>query len=309
MSSKRFAKKLCVLCETRASSPAGEHVWPKWLLTDTMLFGSGPYTMHINDEPTRKRRQADGSPGAVRSQTSLMGARVPMCHVCNGVLNTRFEVPAKDLIRRLIPRNIKHTWPTFTADEVRSLTLWLLKVGLLLKHPEARYVDPVQDLQAIRWSSVPKALLSWMIDGGEPADSLSVFMSRRDESLPEPLQRRIPIPTVRVGNEQTHFLSASFGLRGVDFDLVFHPGWPLRHALVEEGSAVRIWPSPKGIDMEAITPVHPSSMGYLVGVDVKFRAGALASPDLPPLSCDTDFDAIFSSGLATSVVHYAPMPN
>lgn len=298
MNTKRFARKMCVLCESSASSPAGEHVWPKWLLTDVGLLGPGPYTMHIDNEPTRKRSLADGSLGPVRSQTSPTGTRVPMCADCNGVLNARFEVPAKDLIRSLTRRSINHTWPTLTANEARCLALWLLKVGLLLKHPKARHDDPDQDVQAERWSSVPRALLVWMIDEDEPPAGLSVFLSRRDESLAAPTRRRIPIPAVRVGNEVTLFLAAGYGLRGIDLDLVFHPGWPLRHALVDEGSAARIWPDPGAIDIEAITPVHPRSMGYLVGGYVEFRAEAFPSPDLPPLSCDTDFFELVSSGFA-----------
>ena len=42
---------------------------------------------------TGKRPLADGAPGPIRSQTSLMGTRVPMCTDCNAVLNQRFEVP------------------------------------------------------------------------------------------------------------------------------------------------------------------------------------------------------------------------
>src|SRR5215210_716473 len=29
---KQFEGKTCVLCQVRASSPTGEHVWPLWLL-------------------------------------------------------------------------------------------------------------------------------------------------------------------------------------------------------------------------------------------------------------------------------------
>src|SRR6056297_1156078 len=103
-------------------------------LTDVRLFGPGPYTMHISNEPTRKRPLADGAPGPVRSQTSLMGSRVPMCTDCNALLNQRFEAPAKDLIRTLIPPDILHVWPCFTAEETSAVALWLFKVGLLLKH-------------------------------------------------------------------------------------------------------------------------------------------------------------------------------
>ena len=78
---KQFEGKTCVLCQMRASSPTGEHVWPLWLLK-AFPPGKG-YIWWINGEQLLNR---DGQP---RQQESVDKVKLPVCIECNSILGRK----------------------------------------------------------------------------------------------------------------------------------------------------------------------------------------------------------------------------
>ena len=103
---KQFEGRTCVLCQIRASSPTGEHVWPLWLLK-AFPPGKG-YTWWINGE-------------------------------LNSILSRGFEQPAKPLIRSLMERDGD---VVLSGPHAMDVARWFLKTWLLLAHPAAQESDP-----------------------------------------------------------------------------------------------------------------------------------------------------------------------
>jgi hypothetical protein len=61
------------------------------------------------------------------------------------------------------------------------------------------------------------------------------------------------------------FTVREIGIKGIDVDIVWHPGWPIAHPLVEQGRAVQLWPDPISTDFAALPEVHPGEFGFSVG--------------------------------------------
>ena len=68
---KQFEGKTCVLCQLRASSPTGEHVWFLWLLK-AFPPGKG-YTWWIDGEQLLNRG------GQPREQEAVDKVKLPVC--------------------------------------------------------------------------------------------------------------------------------------------------------------------------------------------------------------------------------------
>jgi hypothetical protein len=258
----------CVLCGA-ASTRVGEHVWPAWFLSE--FYDEGPFEA----SKAGVAYTARDSPTPLKSG-GLPGVHVPMCESCNTILNTRFEEPAKPVVRQLIPLEANHIWPKLSAPEVQALALWLLKVGLLTAHPAA-----VHDLpQVNNDSSFPRLdpflseWTSWMSTGSLPPGGFSVYVTRRavteDVELGR-LRRQVQLPKILVDGRDIRLVQRSFGFRGLNVTIVWHPGWDIKNAQVDEGRAVRLWPQPAETDFALLPEVNPREFEFVDASIVEIR--------------------------------------
>jgi hypothetical protein len=251
-----------VLCPN-PSAGVGEHVWPAWLIRD--FHGEGPFHTEKSGTPYKKRDNT-----TVAKFAALPSVHVPMCAKCNARLNTKVEEPAKPVVRRVLPWSSTHAWPTLTADEAAALGRWLLKVGLLLSHPEAVGDNPhtAQDLSAARIEEFCQDWVAWMAAGADPPDDFSVYVTRLSILGEQPWTGDMALLSlpgrVDVATQEQRFMTRSLGIRGLDATIVWHPGWPIRHPLVEDRRAGVLWPHPVRIDLSGLPEVHPREFGFVV---------------------------------------------
>lgn len=274
----------CVLCSTGRSGREGELVLPRWLLNDLWPVAQGPYTTHRNGEPLTKR---DGTP---RSQTSAVRHKLPMCPSCNGILNDRFEVPAKPLIRRLLLD--KGPVGPQEADIVGE---WFVKTWLLLSHPQITTSDPGS--APTTWEPDPK-LYTWMFESQPAPPDISVWLLRVDLTAISPITQWIPLPVVVADGRTLRFRSQQVGLGRVEAHLVHHPGWPISHPLEDQGRALRLWPSTaSALDIASLPEVPANEVRWLTGPQVHFVPDTYWRLVRQPLSPSTDFMAEIRSGV------------
>ena len=293
--STRLDGKPCVLCGA-PSTRIGEHVWPLWFIRD--FHGQGPFKTEKSGIPVLRRN------GTPVSSPALPGAHSPMCTACNTNLNTIVEEPAKPVVRKLLPWSATHEWPTLQPEEATSLARWLLKVGLLLAHPNTVHDNPQvdRDPEFPRVGRVERRWLTWMRDGVAPPDDFSIYVARRSLLGETPWtgdQHRIILPAqVVVDGESMYFNKWSFGLRGVDVTIVWHPGWPIAHLQVDKGRVAKIWPGPAAVDLAALPEVHPDELRFVVGLGVRYlTAEQFRELVSSPLSVDSDPIASFFGDL------------
>lgn len=257
----RFAGQSCVLC-TEPSRGVGEHVWPRWFI------GEFPreecYSIEKNGVPYTKR---DGREPV--TYTALQGVHVPMCEGCNSQLDRTIEKPAMGLVQQLV-RSEPHAWPSVPAEDVGTLVRWLLKVGLLTLHPEAQHDSPHvdRDLAFQRSRTVKSEWLEWMRAGTPPPDGFSVYAMRRSDRVEQPWRgekRWIFLPRVVVASKDWHYRTWEFGIPDLDITIVWHPGWPVLHPLVEEGRAATLWPTPSDVDFAALPELHRDEFRFCTG--------------------------------------------
>lgn len=259
----RFPGKSCVLCPN-PSEGVGEHVWPTWLIKE--FHGEGPFTIEKGGTPYSKR---DGTP---TTATALQSVHVPMCQECNGRLSRSIEVPAKTVIRKIMPKSGTHAWPEITATEAGVLARWFVKVGLLNTHPEAVHDSPLvqQDGAFRRHDQDEPGWLEWMRMEETPPEWFSVFLTRQSVSGAQSWdgeRLHLELPNVSVGAKNLHYQTWVAGVRGIAATVVWHPHWPIRHALVEEGRAAKLWPDPSPVDFALLPEVHPHEFGFLLTGD------------------------------------------
>jgi hypothetical protein len=253
----RFADKSCVLCPS-PSVGVGEHVWPTWLIGD--LHGGGPFHTEMAGTPYTKRDNT-----TVATFDALPSVHVPMCTDCNGRLNTLVEEPARPVVRRVLPWSSTHAWPTLTADDAAALGRWFLKVGLLLSHPDAVDDAPhvARDTAAARFDDFREDWVAWMAAGADPPEDFSVYLTRRSAVGERPWNADgvvLSLPgRVEVAGSEQRFMTRSVGIGGVDATIVWHPGTPLQHPLVQSGRAGVLWPNPAAIDLSRLPVVQPSA--------------------------------------------------
>lgn len=287
----RFPDEQCVICDA-PSVGVGEHVWPTWFLQE--FAGEGPFYTEKSGQPIRKRD------GDVATHNALEGAHVPMCEECNGLLSKHIEEPAKDIIRKLLPRSADHAWPSLSSDECAAVAFWFLKVGLLLSHPKVHHDNPRlnKDPDVPRLPDLSPEYLTWMRAGATPPYGFSVYAYRR--SLKSEIERwpngktHIALPTlVRVGEHELRFMARELGIRGIDVTIVWHPGWPIAHPLVDSGRAVELWPRPAGADFDRMPEVHSGEFGFATGgTSFVFRDDEYQEHLLPPLAPDLNFGSV-----------------
>lgn len=250
----------CVLCGA-GSTRVGEHVWPAWFIAD--FYDEGPFEASKAGTPYTARDSL-----TPLKSGGLPGVHVPMCESCNTILNKRFEEPAKPVVRQLIPFAEEHIWPKLSAVEVAGLALWLFKVGLLSAHPDAVHDLPQvnNDSSRPRLDPILPEWISWMRTGLLPPDGFSLFVTRRaarkDIELDRP-RRQVQLPRIIVDGEDLRFMRRSFGFRGVNVMIVWHPGWEIENAQVDEGRALRLWPRPAETDFAAVPEVNPREFQFV----------------------------------------------
>lgn len=265
--SNRFPGKSCVLC-SNPSEGVGEHVWPSWLIK--AFHGEGPFTIEKGGTPYPKR---DGTPATTEA---LQGVHVPMCGECNRRLSRSIEIPAKTVIRQIMPMSATHTWPKITATEAEDLARWFLKVGLLNTHPEAVHDSPQaqRDRAFRRHAQVEPAWLEWMKTDTAPPEWFSVFLTRQSVSGGQSWDGEktlLELPNVRVGAKNLNYQTWVAGIRGLAVTVVWHPYWPIQHPLVEEGRAAKLWPDPSLVNFALLPEVHPDEFRFLLsGTSVHF---------------------------------------
>lgn len=285
--SDRFTGMTCVLCPN-PSKGVGEHVWPRWLIQE--FHGDGPFTTEKGGVAYTKR---DGVTPV--TAVALPGVHVPMCESCNTELNRSIEEPAKPVIRQLLPWSPTHAWPAISTNEAAALARWFLKIGLLAGHPEAVHDNPhvQRDEDFPRFERVDPAWLDWMRTGSAPPADFSVYVAKRSVMGEQPWQgetQRIFLPTrVVVAERELRFATRSFGVRGLDVTMVWHPGWPILHPLEEAGRVAALWPNPAPVDFDKLPEVHPKEFSFTVGLGTRRMSEAgFKTLTQEPLSVATD---------------------
>lgn len=290
--SDRFRDKSCVFC-SKASVGTGEHVWPKWFIGE--FRNEGPFTTYHAEIPYTKR---DGQTPV--TSDALLGVHVPACTDCNSTLNTTLEEPAKPIVRRILNLGEASEQLVLTADECAALGRWLLKVGLLSAHPDADHdhrglqCDP--DLPRIQY--VQPEWMEWMRTGGDPSAGFSVFITRRnlrDGDMASSPEQHIMLPQLYVDGSDCNFMSLSFGFTGVTATIVWHPGWPIVHAQVGAGRAVRLWPDSYEVDFGSLPQVHPRELTFrdATGPIMDIHAHELPQLAQYPLRVDADLSEAY----------------
>lgn len=285
----RFPNSNCVLC-INPSEGVGEHVWSSWLLKD--FQEQGPFSTLKNGSPLTKR---DG----VTPQTTvaLPGIHVPMCSTCNNRLNSLIEVPAKGPIRRLIPWVEPHNWPNFDSQERLDAARWFLKVALLMAHPEAVHDNPKVQVSPGAAAYFEDSCLDWMRNEDLPPEDFSVYVTRRPvsgEVSPPDNKMELEIPSVVVDGVDLHYMFRTFGMRGLDVAVVWHPGWDLRHPLVEEGRAIQMWPGSAAVNFSGMPVVHPDEFRFVDAhiTSIHFTKEMFKNVTKSPLSIETDIASL-----------------
>lgn len=285
---KRMEDATCIFCES-PSTKSGEHVWPSWFLR--MFSDEGPFHLEINGNPDLKRD------GDLRTTSSLEGTRVPMCQPHNAALNRRFEEPAKEIIRSAKPRNADSRWQTLSADDVRAMAEWVIKVGLLSKHPAATFDNPSMDEQVERWAAANSDLYEWMVTGAPVPDQLTAFASFQSHLVdPDPVGiLHVPRMVTEAGVTRIS-QHVAFSVLDLSFDLIYHPARRIEYPHVP-ARAIEVSPArASGHDLQMLTPSHPSDVRIVVSGSVELLPDRLGR-DLPPISVDTDLSALVGSGL------------
>ena len=127
-----------------------------------------------------------------------------------------------------------------------------------------------------RWRSLPSPWfdefcqdwVAWMAAGADPPDDFSVYVTRRSILGEQPWTGDMALLSlpgrVDVATQEQRFMTRSLGIRGLDATIVWHPGWPIRHPLVEDRRAGVLWPLPVRIDLSGLPEVHPREFGFVV---------------------------------------------
>lgn len=155
----------CAICAIRPGVGKGKHVWPTWFLKDADAAGPCPSPGSSNGEALLNR--ADEPLHFVERQRLL----VPACRSCSAILDTRFEKPAKETVRRLAP----NYWVGEAETHERAAVgLWSAKILLLATHPLALHQHPKINKHRTVGDWETKDF-SWRIDGAPPPGALSLW--------------------------------------------------------------------------------------------------------------------------------------
>ena len=266
------AKTPCALCGERLSSPDGEHVLPQGLLRALFPQESGPFTTTWGPKEAPRRTLI---------ANTFQRVKLPCCEPCNKELNRRFENPGSGTGRRLL----SDIEPCLSGDELKTAAIWLLKTWLLLVHPKASANDGLPQPKA--WDSAPPSVWTWLVDGSDPPEGLTLWIQDGAHPVVAPGQEHhLLLPLIRADGGEWQFLGFALGLARRYVSLVYHPGWAIEHPGVAAGTVKQLWP-PTGASSLIAFPDTPAPVVRFVGGSVvQFRDGILGHRELPPMVPD-----------------------
>lgn len=267
----------CPICKIRPAD-SREHVWPHWFLKRMDAHAAPKGSWAVNGEPILDRDDVQYAGRAQRERVML-----DICATCNNELDRRFEKPAKGLVDVLA---INEWAGPFTQDEWLTVGLWWTKLLLLLGLPEARYATPRIDEQIIVRHDEPQALdLRWLTDGSPPPSELSLYIHNVDLANQE-IVHTIPIPHIVVEPDGglVHFHLLQLASTGACLTLLSHPGWPVKHPFVADGTGWELLhsPPPTGSDLSAL-PFFGRTAIHWATFAAHLKPGHALGSGLPPL--------------------------
>jgi len=268
---------ICPICQLLPAD-SREHVWPDWYLKRMDQHAAPTAAWTSNGEPIRNREGVQYAGRAQRERVLL-----DICEVCNNELDRRFEKPAKDLVDTVV----KARWiGSLTSDQWNILGLWWTKVLLLLGLPDARYATPrINDKIVARFDAPEQLDLRWLTDGSPAPDAVSLYVHHADLANMETAYA-IPIPSVvtDASGYKTHFHVLHAATDGVGFTVVSHPGWPIDHPLVSDGTGWELLhaPPPSDGDLSLLPAYGPRVISWQEFGAV-LKQGHALDGTLPPL--------------------------
>ncbi|MCR2799487.1 hypothetical protein QNO21_10150 [Microbacterium sp. zg-Y818] len=269
----------CVICGIRPAAGKGEHVWPAWFLKDADASGPPSFGWSSNGEALLNR---DHEPLHLPERQRLL---VPACADCNANLNTRFEQPAKEVVRRLAP----NTWTgAAKANEWAAVGMWFAKILLLATHPLALHQHPEINKHRIigDWETEDFA---WLIGGTPPPPGLSLWAFRADREKGAPAARVFLPKVVQLDDgSTTRFPMTMITLEGICLTLVSHPGWDIEHPLVAGGAAWELLHSAHKGDLADLPLLPFNAVTWRRPNTVVLADGLRLDGTLPPLGAITD---------------------
>lgn len=257
----------------------GEHVWPAWFLKDADAARPPSFAWSSNGEALLNRYD---KPLHFAVRQRLL---IPACRSCNATLDTRFEKPAKEIVRRLAP----NSWVgEAETQEWAAMGLWFAKILLLATHPLALHQHPEINKHRIieEWEAED---FLWLIDGTPPPADLSLWAFRAAQEKGVPTARVLLPKVVQIDDgSTTRFPMTMITLEGICLTLVYHPGWAIEHPLIAEGAVWELLHSaPKG-DL-ANLPILPfNAINWRRPNTVVLADGLRLDGTLPPLGTITD---------------------
>lgn len=269
----------CAICGIRPAVGKGEHVWPAWFLKDADTAGPPPFAWSSNGEALLNR---DDAPLHFGKRQRLL---VPACRSCNAILDTRFEKPAKEIVRRLA----SNSWVgEADAQEWAAVGLWFAKILLLATHPLALHQHPEINKHRIvgDWETED---FSWLIDGAPPPDALSLWAFHAEHEKGTPTARVLLPKVVQLDDgTTTRFPMTMITLEGICLTLVYHPGWAIEHPLVANGSAWELLHSAPNGDLGDLPLLPLNAISWHRPSTVVLAGGLRLDGSLPPLGTITD---------------------
>jgi hypothetical protein len=154
---------------------------------------------------------------------------------CNGILDRRFEKPAKDLIRAMLLEEA-----SLSGDQLVTIGLWFVKTWILLAHPALVVSDP--GFTMTHWEPWDPRWEDWMMSGLEPPDGLSAWLTKVDHNETAESPRYIDLPLGSVNRDGAAAFLIDFGIGEMTVSVLYHPDWKIKHPLEDDGHAIRLWP-------------------------------------------------------------------
>jgi hypothetical protein len=273
---------VCPICRARPAD-SREHVWPQWFLRrlDAHSAPTGAWTS--NGEPITNRDRVQYAGRSQRERVIL-----DICGACNNELDRRFEKPSQGLVEAAV---LNRWVGPRSQSEWRQIGLWWVKLLLLLGLPSARYAtNRINDKIVVR-HDVPEALdLRWLTDGSAAPDELSLYAFHADMSVTKTVHT-MPMPRYVTGQNgnRTHFHQLSQAMTGVCFTMVSHPGWPIDHPFVADGTAWELLhsPPPSGSDLSTMPSYGPKAIQW-ASFGAVLKPGHDLGSGLPPLRATVD---------------------
>ncbi|MFE3444178.1 hypothetical protein ACFXNW_14200 [Nocardia sp. NPDC059180] len=243
----------CALCGG-TNNVTREHVYPSWFLKrwDATAAVDGPFSTKINGVELLRRD------GAIATNPRIGRVMLDLCQSANGCLNTAFELPAKDPVRRLLDEGS----PLLSPDEVHHLARWMVKTLLLAAHPASEHTAFASRRVNKKntnspWLDYSKKIADALEAGRLPDDATLWVAVTGPNGQPDPDYEPVYLRhTTRADDEggTGHVRTTGFNLLGGDrmvlFQLVHHPLHDLTHPFRGTGTVTQLWPNaPAALDL------------------------------------------------------------